>query len=423
MKFALLGDHADGVDVTRALTANRRHELAAYSGPLLGADVLQRAGLSPKRVGDWEDVLADPDIAFVVVAGSLAARGAMLRRAVQSERHVLCVHPADPKPDLAFEAALMQADTGCVVWPLLAEAFHPGVARFAQLARDRGQGVLEIRRASPEEFWLGTDGDDPKPGLPGWDVLRRIGGEIVEVFGLAADEEPMRGQPLLVMGRFADGSLFHAAYQANQPDNFWRIALAGPRPLALVFPDGWPGPATLTHEDDTGALRTENWPAQAPWAPLIEAFEGAMMKRPQRRPSQAPGVTDERCWTTSGADDNTAAIQAADTMIGAAQREPGPRLGWTDEIRALELDDSIRRSLHYRRSYTLDLQDATEEASFKGTMTLVGCSLMWITLVLLFLSIWFPWMGWLIFPALGVFLVMQLLRHFVRDKKATDKPV
>lgn len=314
---------------------------------------------------------------------------------------------------------MIQADTGCIVLPLSPEAFHPGVARFAHLAKNR-RDVLDMRRASREEFWLEGDGDDPKPGVPGWDVLRRIGGEIVEVLAMAAEEEPARGQPLIIAGKFTDGRLFHATYQANQPENFWRVAIAGARPLALVFPEGWPGPATLTHEDDTGALRTESWPAMSPWLPLIDNLDAAILHRPSRRASQAPGETEDCCWTSRGGD-TTAAIQAAETMIGVGKRDHGPRLGWTDEIRALELDDAIRRSLHYRRAYTLDLQDATEESTFKGTMTLVGCSLMWIALVLLFLSIWVPWLGWLIFPALGAFLAMQFLRRFVRDKEANSE--
>ncbi len=418
MKFALVGDHPDGLDVARALSAGGRHELSVYSGPQLGAETLQRAALTPKRVAELEEVLADPEIECVIVAASTAARGAMLRRAVQSERHVLCVHPADPKPDLAFEAAMIQADTGYLVLPLLPEAFHPAVGRFAHLARATGSRVFEIRRTCRDEFWLEGAGDDARPGLPGWDVLRRIGGEIVELYGIAAEEEPSRGQPLIVTGKFIDGRLFHATFLANQAENFWRIAVVGSRPLALVFPEGWPGPATLTHEDDTGALRTESWPALPPWTPLIDALETAVMARPVRRADRAPGATDNQCWTSSPANSqSTTVIQAADTFVGALSRDVGPTLGWTDEIRALELDDSIRRSLHYRRAYTLDLQDATEEANFKGTMTLVGCSLMWIILVLLFLSIWVPWLGWLIFPSLGVFLGLQFLRRFVREKR------
>src|SRR5206468_3648004 len=61
-------------------------------------------------------------------------RAAQLRRGLQSERHVLCVHPADPRPDLAYEAATIQGDTGYVLFPLLSEAQHPGIRRLAALA-------------------------------------------------------------------------------------------------------------------------------------------------------------------------------------------------------------------------------------------------------------------------------------------------
>lgn len=414
MKFALVGDHPDGLDLARALTASGRHELHSYAGPTLGVDTLHRDGLTPKRAVDLEDVLADPDVACVIIASAKASRGAMLRRAAQSERHVLCIHPADAKADLAFEVALIQNDTGRVVLPLLPEAFHPAFARFAHLAKGMAATVFEVRRAGREDFWLDLVGDDSQPGIPNWDVLRRIGGEIVEVFALAPQEEPTPGQPLLLTGKFADGRLFHVTFQSNQPETFWRLAVVGARPLALVFPDGWPGAATLTYEDDTGGLRTESWPPLPPWSPLIDAFERAVANRKIRQPGVTPGATDDRCWTSID-QPSPQAIQAAETMVGMTRPgSGGPHLGWTDEIRALELDDAVRRSLRYHRAMTLDLQDATEEASFKGTMTLVGCSLMWTILVLLFLSIWLPWLGWLIFPSLGVFLVLQFLGKFVR---------
>ena len=52
-----------------------------------------------RRVSDLEEVLADPAIEAVIVAGAPAVRPAQLRRALQSERHVLCVHPADDSPE------------------------------------------------------------------------------------------------------------------------------------------------------------------------------------------------------------------------------------------------------------------------------------------------------------------------------------
>ena len=96
-------------------------------------------------------------------------------------------------------------------------------------------------------------------------------------------------------------------------------------------------------------------------------------------------------------------------------------LGWQDELRSLELDDAARRSVERGRSNALDLQETTEEATFKGTMTLVGCSLIWLTVIVLILSAWIPWLAWLIVPVFSVFLVMQGLRWIVPKQNATTK--
>ena len=60
--------------------------------------------------------------------------------------------------------------------------------------------------------------------------------------------------------------------------------------------------------------------------------------------------------------------------------EPG-RLGWQDAIRALELDDAVRRSVEPPPQISLEVQEATEEASFMGGMTLVGSGLLWLSLL------------------------------------------
>src|SRR5438876_10304497 len=135
MQFALFGDHPDGLDLARALVETGRHQLATYTGPAEGLERLHRWGLAPKTIGDIEEVLANPAIDAVLVAGSPTERPAQLRRALQSERHVLCVHPADQTPDTAYEAALLQGDTGCVLLPLLPEALHPACARLAEFMR------------------------------------------------------------------------------------------------------------------------------------------------------------------------------------------------------------------------------------------------------------------------------------------------
>jgi predicted dehydrogenase len=400
MNFALFGDHPDGLDMARALVATGRHELTTYSGPTRGLTELAQYGLQPKAVGDLEEVLADPEVAAVIVAGGAANRAAQLRRALQSERHVLCVHPADPRPDLAYEAAMLQADTGYVLLPLLPTAHHPGLRRLAEIARawqSQAAGVLRliaIEHWTTEEILLEGSGAAARPGLPGWDVLRLLGGEIAEIFALTTGEELTPDEPLLLSGRYVSGVLLQASLLPNQALSRYRWSLVGSAETAtLDFPQGWPGPALLSYTDGAGNSQRESWETHDVWAPLVEIFEQAVREAAVRRPA-APGTT------------------SPETLA-----QLGSRLGWQDEVRALELDDAVRRSVERRRSSTLDFVEATEEASFKGTMTLVGCGLIWLGLVLLILSVWFPRLGWAIAPIFVLFLLMQVFRWIVPGKR------
>jgi predicted dehydrogenase len=355
-----------------------------YSGPTLGADYLRRWDLRPRVVGDFEELLADPEIEAVVVAGNPEARAAQLRRVLQSERHAVCVHPADQSPDSSYEAALLQHDTGRTLFSLLPEATHPALTRLAGLFGPDGAPLgalqlLQMERSSFESVLLDAASEGHKPGLPGWDVLRAVGGDVVEVLGFAVPEEVTPDQPLLVAGRFAGGSLFQVTLLPGRPEARWHLTAVGTYARAtLEFPEGWPGPARLNWQGPDGEPRTETWPAWNPWPPLVEAFERAV------------------------AGDGASA--------------------WHEEVRCLELDDAARRSVERRRANTLDLQEINEEVGFKGTMTLLGCGLIWGSLVLLILSWWQPWLGWLIAPLFGVFLVMQLLRGLVPPAETPAEP-
>lgn len=398
--------------MAQALAESGRHELVVYCGPAAGRAALQRRGLEPPTVGDLEEVLADPAIEAVIVAGTPTVRGAQLRRALQSERHVLCVHPVAASPDAAYEAALLQADVGYALLPLLPEAEHPGLRRLAALAR-AWQGaappeepaldtipptrhrptdfprVVEIERWAEEEVLLDEGTEPRRPGLPGWEALRLLGGEIAEVFAMTSAEELADGEPLLLTGRFTSGGLWQLTCLPGQAEPRYRLALVTRTGRArLAFAGGWPGPARLTGADTRGEALSEEWPAFHPWAALVEAFERAVVEADvrRRRPSAPTEPATESLTQTE------------------------PRLGWQDEVCALELDDAARRSAVRRRSSTLEHVAATEEASFKGTMTLLGCGLVWLSLALLILSLWLPWLLWAIVPVFALFLAMQTLR-------------
>ncbi|HEV3119105.1 MAG TPA: hypothetical protein VGY58_18770 [Gemmataceae bacterium] len=392
MLFALLGDHPDGLEMTRALVATGRHQLALYHGPAVGAEFLRRWGVKAETVGDMEEALADPRIEAVIVGGRLDERPGQLRRALQSERHVLCVHPADMAPDIAYEAAMIQGDTRRVLLPLLPESLHPGVRRLAEIGRNEAllgdRRLIETERAAPDPVLIDEGRAEGKVSVPGWDVLRVVGGEIAEVSGFAPAEHLCADQPALLAGAFEGGQLFRAAYLPGQHESSLRLAAAGSYARAeLVFAGGWPGPATLKWQDETGTTHAETYEAWNPWLPVIEAFELAVAER-----SAAP---------SSG--------NLSETF------------SWQSEIRALELDDAARRSVERRRVSVLEYPEATEATGFKGTMTLVGCGLIWVILILLILSRWFPTLGWVILPVLLFFLGLQVLRWLVPAAEEQDE--
>ena len=389
MRFALLGNHVDGLELAGALVASGRHQLLYHAGASDDPALRRRWPEGVKQVHDLEEVLADPAVEMVLVASSPANRPTHLRRAMQSERHVVCVHPADDRPDIVYEAGMIQQDTRQALVPLLPGAFHPAVRRLGEfLSPERSPAnatalgeflLLEVEFWSAGEVLLDAGSIGRAACFPGWDVLRALGGEIAEVSVMAPDEEVGPGTPVLLTGRFERRGMFQAALLPNRPDPRWRLCLVGTSgQVELLFPLGVPGPAFLTWRDGTGELHEEAWDAWDPWPALVEAIEEA---------------------------------------LGAATGRQPAGLSWQDEVRCVELDDAARRSARRRRTTLLEYPEASEEVSFKGTMTLVGCGMLWAIILLVIFSRWVPWLGWVVGPMLGAFLLLQLLRWVIPSRE------
>lgn len=428
MRFALVGEHPDGLDMARALAESGRHELVVYCGGALGMERLRRWELSPPRVGDLEEALANSRVEAVIVAGGPADRLNQLRRALQSEHHVLCVHPLDM--DGAYEAGMLQADARRLLLPLLPETLHPGFRRLAELTRFDGGvpaspasstaisespvsapragsatspafDLLDMELWTTEAVFAGDERDAEQLDLPGWNVARMLGGDIVEVFGLTLEEEIVPGELVLVSGRFLRGGMLRAAYLPQQGESRWCWTMMKRyRRYELIFPQGWPGPAQLAWTDESGAPHQEHWDTWNPWPALVEVFEAAL------------GRFTPEAIVDPGK-------HRATSLTGLSL----PQVTWQDEVRGLELNDAVHRSVERRRASTLDFQEASEEVGFKGAMTLVGCSLIWLSLALLIFSFWLPWLGWLIPPVFGIFLLLQVFRWAVPQPEAkADTP-
>jgi predicted dehydrogenase len=377
MRFALLGSDRDGVQMAHALVESGRHSLSIYTNAVPG-DLPERWGGQARRVNDLEEILADPMIEAVIVASPPGGRPVHLRRALQSERHVLCVYPPDQTPEIAYEAALIQKDTGFLLFALLPERLHPAMERLAHLMQATGPlgafRLLEIEWSATGPVLLNTELAGHKPSFPGWDLPRRLGGEVAEIMGFAVNEEVPADEPVLLAGRFEKGGLFRLTLLPQQPATSCRLTIVGTHGRAeLRCPEGWRGPAWLTWP--TGE---ECWQAWDPWRTVVEQFESELKRLSPK--ADAGGKT------------------------------------WPDAIRMLELDDAARRSIEKRRGSLLEYPEASEEIGFKGTMTLVGCGVLWLIILLLILSRWLPQVGLLAVPLLAGFLILQLLRYVIPRK-------
>jgi hypothetical protein len=360
MRFAILGNHPDGWRLAEALRESGRHEFVAHAG-LRPSDEITANWTNIRLGADFEDVLADPQIETAIVASPISSRLDNLRRVLQSERPAFCVHPVDTKPDGGHEIHMLQGDVHQVVVPILPLWFAPILAdaqkQFAGLPLET---VLDLEIRCPSAALI----EDPiRPSFPGWTILRRIGGEIAEVSAFAAKEDLSPGDAAMAFGVFQTGRLFRTLWLPDPKHaNF-----------QLLFRDSLATSDSIEVQVDSKA-----------WQDLIQRFETSL-ERLKSAPRAAPGAG-----------------------LSLNLRDD---LSWYDEVRALELNDAARRSIERRRSYTLEFQEATEDTGFKGTMTLVGCALLWLAPAVLLLSAWIPWLAWLIAPVLLVFLALQFLKR------------
>ena len=354
MRFALVGDHPDGRAFAAAAVASG-HTLYAYCGP--DATAARQLNSVVKTTQDMEEALADPQVQAVIVAVPVDKRLDAARRVLQSERHAVVVHPVDVKPDGGYELNMLQGDMHQALLPLLPEAFLE-----MKLPAD---AWLEQTITDPNEPLLHLDAARRHPAFPGWTLIRRLAGEVLEVNAFGADDCAQPGGVLLCSGH-AERGLFQIKCHRGGERRQVRLGVN-------------------TADDETNHDLSE---IAGAWPTLVAEFDRAVAKL---------------------------AATTRSAPAAGANAEPQAAISWRDEIRALELNEGAARSLAKRRSVLMEYQEGSEEVGFKGTMTLIGCGMLWLVILLLVLSAWQPWLLWLILPALVLFLGLQMFGIFARN--------
>lgn len=385
MNFALLGADPESLALARAVAASPRHRLV-WAGDLGDArGEIERLAAGVYAGDAWETLLIDDSVDAVIVAGSGDEDEAAdrLRKLVQSGRPLLVSHPVHPSMLICYELDMIRQETNSAILPYAPGRWHPALRRLAALFGSEPdavfgqleQVVIERRLSdrSPESVRRHFARDA--------DLARLLGGELTRLSAMAPTHEPSGYASLGIQLSGPANVLIRYSVLPVEREALGRLTAIGANGKAvLMMPEN--GDWTLeTAEGD--AVHSERF---ADWDPAAAALE---------------------------------------QMVQLVEGNP-VRPTWEDACREVELADSIQRSLDKGRTVELHYEDYSEDGTFKGTMTSLGCALLWLAPLVLLVGIVLGQLGWpladyiphLLLAVLAVFLLLQLLRLAV-PKKST----
>lgn len=394
IRVALLGSDETTFELLRAILASPRFELAGiceFDPETLGV----AADLAPivsklRTFPDWELLLEVGQVDAVIVARGPDAelRTEQLRKFVQLEQPALASHPIVDSMLSYYELDMIRRDTNSVLLPALRDRFHPAVQALADIVRQGDESPigkaehLVMERCLPAPNKQIVDRHFARDV----DVIRAIAGDMTRLGAMAGPS----GSP----NYSALGVQMHGPQGI---DARWSVV-----PIQAACG------AKITLTGSRGRIIVELDSADAPWRMETQAGETA-----HEQEFAGWNAAEALLARFAGAIDGQAAT--AD---------------WVDACRAVELTETIARSLQKSRTIELYYEDYTEEATFKGTMASLGCGLLLLTLMLLILvgvleQMKVPFLGvwrYAVVGILGVFLLLQLLLLTSKKKAGPSVP-
>lgn len=380
MKLGLLGIDGQMAGVVAAAAARGDEVVVACDVP---AGEWSAVVPPAARVAPWE-VLVDAGSCDAVLVGGdgwSEARAEAVRKLVQAGRTLVLSQPLEMSMLWAYELDMIRKDSGARLIPFLPDRLHPFTAR---LHREIEAGLGGGRLGTVETIDMTRRLTDRSRDS----VLRHLARDADLVRVLVGD--PRRLSTLggagtdAVWATLAVGFTGAAAVPAR-----WQVARGEPAGLTLTAV-GSAATCTLTIPDDPRAEWTWTTPAGQERLPFDRG--GAIL-----------GVLD--------------AGSAGGTGVGPA--------AWDDAARAIELAESVPRSVAKGRAIDLHQEEFSELGTFKGTMASLGCGLVLVGLLVLLLATLVGGVareaGWglgeriagawpvAVLTVLGLFLALQLL--------------
>jgi hypothetical protein len=302
----------------------------------------------------WETLLAGTADGLLSCDAVLVARDSsnddrrleQLRKLVQAGVPMLLSHPLHGSMLAYYELDMIRRESGCLMAPFLPARRHKLAAHLAELVRASSDSPLgdvdqiAVERAMSERTKEAVCTQFARDV----DLLRFLGGEVARLGAMGSPGTTAAGElvaynNLGVQMASSDNRLLR--WSVGPIDEFrgGRLTATGSRGKAILWmPEG-----------------------SAPWR--LEVRTGA-----------DSSVLDAEAW-----DPYAEALAQIQPALSGGESQSR----WPDAARAVELTETIERSLAKGRTIELHQEQYSDASTFKGTMTSVGCALLLVALALI----------------------------------------
>jgi hypothetical protein len=343
MRLALLGLDETSSAIALAIASGGR-DVITLACDVHPDDVrLLSASVAPS-IEPWEVLLTWAAGALpcdaVIVAGDddEERRLEQLRRLAQAGMPLLISHPVHRSMLAHYELDMIRRETGAILVPCLPARSHPLAAQLSRLVEEKPDShVGEVDQVIFERALEARSRENVvRHFARDVDLLRFVAGEVHQLGamgspGTAASGELLAYHNLAVQMSGTQGRVVRWSIHPTHEFAGARLTLSGSRGKAVLHmppqPEGW-------------SLET-------------------------KAPAESTTVEGD-VW-----DPHTAALEELRDAIGGGQASR-----WPDAARAVELAETIERSLAKGKVIDLVEQEYSDVSTFKGMMTSIGCGLL-----------------------------------------------
>jgi len=346
MKFALLGADADLMSLARAIARHDEHSLVWIAGAGASARALHEMAPTATVTDDWESLLSNEVADVVLVARPDPTssededrRADQLRKLVQGAVPIVVSHPAQQSMIVCYELEMIRHDTHSLIFPLLTWRWHPAVERLAALVRAGDEASLgDWEQVVIERYTADrSDANVRVEFARDVDLARVLAGDLTRLAALSPEGSA--------------GQLANLGIQLSGPEGIlvrWSVRPVETAPGARVTVIGSQGRAVLNMTVDAAPWTLELHPASG--QPTIHSYEAH--------------------------DAGRETLRQIERAVAASNSSEDFAPSWSEAARAVELTETIGRSLQRGRTIELYQEEYSEEATFKGKMAALGCLLL-----------------------------------------------